>query len=133
MLRNEKPVGLVGIVDDDQSVRDSISSLLRSVGYRSVEFSSAEAFLSLNHRYKADCLVLDLRMPGGLSGLELHERLLESKRLLPIIFISGHADEDARAKALQRGAVAFLSKPFSEKDLLGAIRSALEASRNEIS
>jgi FixJ family two-component response regulator len=127
-MTSDKLVALIGIVDDDASVRESISSLLRSVGYRSMTFASAEAFLDMNHGWRADCLLLDVKMPG-LSGLDLQKRLIESGNSIPIVFITGHGDDGARAKALRRGAVAFLDKPFTDKDLLGAIESALEAPR----
>jgi FixJ family two-component response regulator len=127
------PAALVGIVDDDESVRESISSLLRSVGYRSAEFESAEAFLGSHHKSETDCLVLvlDVRMPGGLSGLELQRRLSDENRSIPIIFITGHGDDKVRARALAQGALAFLSKPFDDEALLGAIQSALDHSQHK--
>jgi FixJ family two-component response regulator len=118
---------LIGIVDDDQSVRDSISSLVRSTGFRSATFESAEAILNSESRYEADCLILDVRMPG-LSGLGLQSRLAEVKCTTPIIFITAHSSEEERDQALRRGAIAFLGKPFGEEALLSAIQSALEPS-----
>jgi FixJ family two-component response regulator len=120
---------LIGIVDDDESVRDSMSSLVRSAGFRSAVFASAEAFLNSDHRTETDCLVLilDIRMPG-LSGLELQRRLSEEKQSIPIIFVSAHAEQDVRATALEQGAVAFLSKPFNDEALLGAIQSVVQSS-----
>jgi FixJ family two-component response regulator len=117
---------MVGIVDDDELVRDSISSLLRSTGYRSVGFASAEDFLDEANKCEAACLVVDVRIPRGLNGFELQQRLSELRRSVPIIFITGSGDEDARAKALKQGAVAFLNKPFSGEDLLSALQSALD-------
>src|SRR5258708_7585650 len=127
--KSRPPVPLIGIVDDDESVRDSISSLVRSAGFRSAVFASAEAFLNSDHRPEMDCLVLilDVRMPG-LSGLELQRRLSEEKQSIPIIFVSAHAEQDVRATALEQGAVAFLSKPFNDEALLGAIQSAVQSS-----
>ena len=121
-----KGVPLIGIVDDDESVRDSISNLIRSAGYRSAAFSSAEAFLNSERQRETDSLVLDIRMPG-MSGLELQRRLSEMKCAIPIIFVTAHADDELRARAVKQGAVAFLTKPFRYEVLLGAIRSALES------
>jgi FixJ family two-component response regulator len=123
-MKNPKTIAVVGVVDDDESVRESISSLLRSAGYRSVLFPSAEAFLASNRVDDPDCLVLDVRMPG-LSGLELQQRLCELRRSKPIVFVTGHADHEVQARALKQGAAAFLYKPFSDEDLLGAIHSVL--------
>lgn len=113
-------LSLVGIVDDDESVRQSISSLLRSAGYKTALFESAEAFLKSEQFHEPDCLVLDVRMPG-LSGLELQSRLLSMKRLTPVIFITAHASDELRIKALEQGAVAFLDKPFNDEALLTAL------------
>jgi two-component system response regulator FixJ len=123
-----RPAGiafLIGIVDDDESVRDALSSLLWSAGYRCAVFPSAEAFLYSGRLSEMDCMVLDVRMPG-LSGPELQRRLREIDCPIPVIFVTGHADDDVRARALRQGAVAFLAKPFSEKALLDSIRSALD-------
>ena len=120
-------VSLIGVVDDDESVRDALSSLIRSAGYRCIVFPSAEEFLDSPDMYKTDCTVLDNRMPG-LSGLELQLRLREMNYPVPIIFVTAHADDLVRTQALQQGAVAFLGKPCSEDALLGAIRSAIESS-----
>src|ERR1700693_1727131 len=119
-------VSLSGVVDDDESVRDALSSLIRSAGYRCIVFPSAEAFLDARAMYSADCTVLDNGMPG-LSGLELQLRLREMNYPVPIIFVTAHADDFVRNQALQQGAVAFLSKPCSEDALLEAIRAAIEA------
>jgi len=119
-------VSLIGVVDDDESVRDALSSLIRSAGYRCIVFPSAEAFLDSPDMFNTDCTVLDNRMPG-LSGLELQLRLREMNYPVPIIFVTAHADDFVRVQALQQGAVSFLSKPCSEEALLGAIRSAIES------
>jgi FixJ family two-component response regulator len=118
-------VSLVGVVDDDESVRDALSSLLRSAGYKCAVFSSAEAFLASGSLDQTDCMVLDVRMPG-MSGPELQCRIREIKGAVPIIFVTGHADEELRARAIQDGAIAFLDKPFNDEALLGAIRSVLD-------
>ena len=114
-------------MDDDESVRDAVSSLLRSVGYKCAVFPSAEVFLDSGYLCRTDCIVLDVRMPG-MSGPDLQRRLREMNGSHPIVFITGHADDLARERVLQEGAVACLSKPFSDEALLGAIRLALEPS-----
>jgi len=121
------PAPLIGIVDDDESVRHSISSLIRSAGYRSAVFASADALLTSDLVRETRCLVLDVRMPG-LSGMDLQQRLCDLKRSIPIIFVTAHPDDEVRARALMQGAVAFLPKPFSGEDLLAAIHSALNSS-----
>jgi FixJ family two-component response regulator len=121
----KKTFSLIGIVDDDESVRESLSSLMRSVGYKTAIFSSSEAFLDSDRVSEPDCLVLDVRMPG-LSGLELQGHLHDMKCPTPIIFVTAHADDQVRARALQQGATAVLGKPFSDEDLLGIIHSAIE-------
>ena len=118
-------VGLVGIVDDDESVRNSISSLLRSAGYKTLAFESAEAFLDSGLISDADSLVLDVKMPG-LSGVELQRRLTELKHMVPIIFVTAHADDEVREVALAQGAIAFFAKPFNDETLLSALSSAVE-------
>jgi FixJ family two-component response regulator len=123
--KREPTVSLIGVVDDDKSVRDALDSLVRSAGYHCAVFPSAEAFLNSGSLDATDCMVLDVRMPG-LSGLDLQRKLLSMNYGTPIIFVTGHADDAARARALRDGARAFLSKPFSEDALLGAIRSALQ-------
>jgi FixJ family two-component response regulator len=120
-------VPLISIVDDDDSLRNSLDNLIRSVGFRARGFSSAEAFLSSNQAHDTSCLILDVRMPG-MSGLDLQRQMLASNWCIPIIFITSHADDDARARALDAGAVDFLYKPFREEDLLNAIDAALNGS-----
>ena len=120
-------VPLIAIVDDDDSLRKSLDNLLRSVGFRTQSFSSAEAFLSSHHIPDTTCLILDVRMPG-MSGLELQRQIAASNWHIPIIFITAHADDDARAQALAAGAVDFLYKPFREEELLNAIDAVLKRS-----
>ena len=120
-------VPLIAIVDDDDSLRKSLNNLLRSVGFRTQGFSSAEAFLRSNHIPDTTCLILDVRMPG-MSGLDLQRQLGAANWRIPIIFITAHADADARAQALAAGAVDFLYKPFREEELLNAIDTALKRS-----
>lgn len=118
-------VPLISIVDDDDSVRDAVKSLIDSIGYRAEVFASGEAFLNSPYVSQTDCLIADVRMPG-MSGLELQDRLKAANSAIPIVFISAHDDGDARARGLRAGAVDFLQKPFSEESLLGAIDACLD-------
>jgi FixJ family two-component response regulator len=115
---------LISIVDDDDSLRNSLNNLIRSVGFRVQGFSSAEEFLDSNQLHNTECLILDVRMPG-MNGLDLQRQLVTTNCGIPIIFITSHADGDARARALEAGAVDFLYKPFREEALLKAIDAAL--------
>lgn len=117
---------LISIVDDDESIREAIQSLLRSVGFCAKTFASAEQFLQSDQMETTACLILDVRMPG-MSGLELQRRLMATQCRIPIVFVTAHGDEEARSRALQEGAVEFLLKPFSEEALLNAIQAALPA------
>jgi FixJ family two-component response regulator len=117
------PAALISIVDDDDSLRNSLNNLIRSVDF-APSFSSAEAFLNSSELHDTACLILDVRMPG-MSGLELQHQLAVTRCRIPIILITSHEDDDARARALGAGAVAFLYKPFREEALLKAIDSAL--------
>jgi FixJ family two-component response regulator len=120
-------IPLISIVDDDDSVRQALKSLIDSVGFRAEVFESGEAFLKSPYISQTDCLIADVRMPG-MSGLELQERLNAANSPIPIVFISAHDDSDARARGLRAGAVDFLKKPFSEDALLGAISTSLDRS-----
>ena len=117
---------LISVVDDDESVRESLSGLIRSVGFGAKVFASAEEFLTSNRLLDTDCLILDVRMPG-MNGLELQRRLATSHMSIPVIFITAHGDEEARVRALNGGAVEYLLKPFSEEALLSAIDAALKS------
>src|SRR5260221_313188 len=110
---------LFSIVDDDESVCEATTSLLRANGLRVESFCSAEEFLASPHASETKCIILDLRMPG-MSGLELQRRLAEQDRLVPIIFITAHGTLETCEEALRAGAVDFLAKPFSEVALLRA-------------
>src|SRR5467141_2531030 len=117
----------ISIVDDDPAVRDALWRLMDSAGLAATAFSSAEEFLASPSRDQTDCLILDVRMPG-MNGLELQRHLAASERDIPIIFITAHgSDENVRARALRDGAVAYLTKPFSEEALLEAVNTALRA------
>jgi len=112
----------VSVIDDDRSIREAIGALLRSVGFSVAGFDSAEEFLKSGRPASTVCLILDLRMPG-MGGLELQHRLSRDGHRVPIIVLSAHADEGARVRAMQAGAVAFLQKPFDNEMLLGTIES----------
>jgi RNA polymerase sigma factor (sigma-70 family) len=116
---------MVFVVDDDLSMREALSSLLRSVGLNVETFASAREFQSYKRPDCAACLVLDVRMPG-LSGLDLQQELRKSEAALPVIFITGHGDIPMAVRAMKAGAVEFLSKPFRDEDLLDAIRQAIK-------
>ena len=116
---------IVYILDDDPSVRDSVSLLLQSAGYAVQAFASANEFLDgVTDWRRPSCLVSDVKMPG-ISGLDLQEQLIGSSHPLPIIFITGHGDIPMSVKAMKRGAVEFLPKPFDDSGLLGAVKEAL--------
>jgi FixJ family two-component response regulator len=117
---------VIAVIDDDIAVRESLQSLIRSVGLGVRVFASAEEFLNSGLSIKADCLVLDVRLPG-MSGIELHQHLVARKYRVPVIFITGHgSDEHARAEAVSDWTVAYLIKPFDEEALLEAINKALK-------
>jgi FixJ family two-component response regulator len=121
---------LISVVDDDDSVRESLRGLIRSVGFAVNVFASAEQFLESDHLSDTDCLILDVRMPG-MNGLELQRKLATNHCEIPVIFVTAHGDGDARARALNAGAVDYLLKAFSEEALLNAIDSALKSKGNE--
>jgi FixJ family two-component response regulator len=116
---------IVFIVDDDAGVRASIRDLLESVGLRSVSFGTAEEFLRSERPDAPSCLVLDVRLPG-VNGLDFQGRLADAGVQIPIIFVTGHGDIPMTVKAMKSGAVEFLTKPFRDRDLLGAVRQALD-------
>ena len=120
--------GDVVIIDDDASLRRSLSNLLGSVGFHVETFMSAEAFLQSPHRERTGCLVLDLRMPG-MSGLDLLRHLAATGSLVPTIVLTAHGNDEARRECLEAGAFAFLEKPFRSATLLDAVRRALGAWR----
>jgi FixJ family two-component response regulator len=117
---------MVAIVDDDELMRSALHSMLKSVGFPSQAFASAEEFLRSGQQQQTACLITDLRMPG-MSGLELQARLNAELSRIPIIFISAHGDEELRLQALRAGAVEFLAKPFDHKKVLELVRMALES------
>jgi FixJ family two-component response regulator len=117
---------LISVVDDDESVRESLSGLIRSVGFGVMVFASAEEFLGSTRLLDTDCLILDVRMPG-MSGIDLQRQLAGGPMSIPVVFITAHGDEEARVRALNGGAVDYLLKPFSEEALLKAIDTALKS------
>jgi FixJ family two-component response regulator len=123
--RNEHPL-LSVVVDDDESVRESLPDLLREFGFAARAFSSAEEFLSSGCLDETSCLILDIAMPG-MTGPELQQDLKRRGQEIPIIFITGQRDETVRARVLKQGAAGFLLKPFSDTALLAAINTALQA------
>lgn len=117
---------IVFVVDDDASMRDALSNLLRSVGIRVETFASTAEFLKQPKSECPSCLVLDVRLQGA-SGLDFQAQLAESNSNIPIIFITGHGDIEMSVKAMKAGAVDFLAKPFREQNLLDAVSAALQA------
>lgn len=115
----------VSIVDDDESVRESLPDLLKEFGFASETFSSAEEFLASDSLSRTRCLILDVAMPG-MCGPELQKELTLRKFNISIIFITAHRDEDERSRLLAQGAIACLFKPFSDTALLYALNSALQ-------
>ena len=118
----------VFVIDDDESIREALKSLIRSVGLSVETFASAQEFLQSPRPDVPSCLILDVRMPG-LSGLDLQRDLTEANIHIPIIFITGHGDIPMSVRAMKAGAVEFLTKPFRDQDLLDAIQQALERDR----
>ena len=125
-MKEEKPI--VIIVDDDSSMRTMIARLLDSVGLKSISYSAPEEFLRTSPPDDPACVVLDVQMPG-LSGLDLQRELSKANRQLPIVFMTGHGDIPMTVQAMKEGAVAFLTKPFRNQDLIDAVRQALNLDR----
>jgi FixJ family two-component response regulator len=120
------PLLLVSVVDDDESVRESLPDLLREFGFAAQAFSSAEEFLASDCLDRTRCLILDVAMPG-MTGPELQLELARRGKTIPIVFITAHVDEAVRQGLIARGAVDCLFKPFTETALLQAIEAALRA------
>ena len=119
---------IIYVVDDDASIRRAMTLLLKAHGFRVEPFSSAEEFLSFKHPRLPACLLLDVRLPG-LNGPALRDLMAERKLAIPIVFITGHGNIPMGVKAMKQGAVDFLSKPFTEKDLLDAVERAVTKSK----
>jgi FixJ family two-component response regulator len=118
---------LVSVVDDDESVRESLPDLLRMFGYAVQTFSSAEEFLASDYVGQTGCLILDISM-AGMSGPDLQRELALQRYEIPIVFITAQGDESIRPRLLEQGAVECLSKPFSEAALLKALNDAFKGS-----
>ena len=115
---------LISVVDDDESMREAIKGLMRSLGYRVEALATAQEFLSSRRVRRTCCVIADMQMPG-MTGLELHRHLSASGKPIPTILITAYPDNGARERALAEGVIGFLSKPFEEDDLLACVRSAL--------
>jgi FixJ family two-component response regulator len=127
-MRVDEPI--VFVVDDDESVREAIESLIASVGLRVQTFGTAREFLSRPLPDAPSCVVLDVRMPG-LSGLDLQRELARAGTAIPIVFITGHGDVPMSVQAMKAGAVEFLMKPFHDHQLLDAIQQAIDRDRGD--
>jgi len=125
VTRHSTLVQTVFVIDDDASIRKSLSRLLRSAGYTTETFACAEEFLGRDHFNGIGCLLLDVQMPG-LSGIDLQEELSKADYHMPIIFITGHGNIPMSVQAMKKGAVDFLTKPFNDKELLQTIEKAIE-------
>jgi FixJ family two-component response regulator len=117
--------GLVAVVDDDESVRNAVHGVLRSVGLKVQTFSSAAEFLESGQQDHTGCLITDVQMPG-MTGLELQARLAADEKRIPIIFITAFGNARMRAQAMRAGAIEFLGKPFNDEVLLESVRAALD-------
>jgi len=126
MVAEPKPT--VFVIDDDPSVLKSLSRLLRSLGFDTKTFASAELFLARKHYDGVGCMVLDVRMPG-LSGMDLQDELSRADYSMPVIFITGHGNIPMSVQAMKRGAVDFLTKPFDDEELMQAVKKAIEQDR----
>ena len=129
MPESRQSKAVIAIVDDDLSVREGLSSLIRSAGWRVETFASAQEFLARRGADAPSCLVLDLQLPG-LSGLDLQKRMAEVAMDIPIVFLTGHGNIPSSVQAMKAGAVEFLTKPFDDEELLHAIQEAIERDRH---
>ena len=120
--------GTVYVVDDDEAVRDSVQWLLEGKDYRVRCFDSAESFLARYDPREVACLIADIRM-GGMTGLELQDKLIERKSPLPIVVITGHGDVPMAVTSMKKGAMDFIQKPFKEEELLNLVERMLEAAK----
>jgi FixJ family two-component response regulator len=121
---------VIAIVDDDVSVREATRRLVRSLGYVAVAFASAEEYLQSGSVRDTSCLITDVEMPG-MNGVDLQDRLIADKSGTPVIFMTAFPTEKVRARALEGGALGFLSKPFKEEHLLACLNSALTVGRQK--
>ena len=119
-------IPVVAIIDDDASVRAAIGSLVRSLGYAAQPYASAELFLLSGDLPQTDCIVTDVQMPSGMSGLDLQQRLTEAGVQVPTVVITAFPEEHVRSRAEAGGAIGFLAKPFDGRDLVKLLTSAVE-------
>ena len=124
--RPDKKTPMISIVDDDEAVRKATQTLIRSLGYRAATFASVEEFLGSKRLHETSCVISDVQMPG-LTGIELQERLAANGHRIPIIFITAFPDDRMRDRAMRSGAVSFMSKPYSEANLIVCLDRALKA------
>jgi FixJ family two-component response regulator len=120
-----KTAVLISVIDDDESMREAIRGLMKSLGYTAEAFASAEEFLNSRQLSGTSCLIADVQMPG-MTGLELHRHLMASGKAIPTILITAYPDDGVRERAVGAGVVCYLSKPFDADDLLACIRSSLD-------
>ena len=120
---------IISIIDDDESMRCALKSLVTSLGFKAYTFASAEQYLDSSYLDDTSCLITDLQMPG-LNGVELQQSLLAQGRHIPIIFVTAFPEERMRARAMKAGALGFLSKPFESSALVELITKAVESGRN---
>jgi FixJ family two-component response regulator len=119
---------LVSIIDDDESFREAVASLMKSLKFRAKTFPSATDFLASPYVRTTSCLITDINM-AGMTGIELHSHLVESGYAIPTILITAYTDESVRARALANGAICYLSKPFDDETLIACVSSALKRSK----
>jgi len=118
---------MIVVVDDDETVRNATQSLVRALGYRASKFASADEFLKSDQVHDTSCLITDVQMPG-LTDIDLQDHLIAQGHRIPIIFITGFPEDGVRARAMNAGAVGFLSKPCNVNQLIGCLDTALKAS-----
>ena len=128
-MGNERTVAIpvVAIIDDDASVRAAVGSLVRSLGYAAQAYASAELFLLSGDLLQTDCIVTDVQMPAGMSGLDLQQRLVEAGIKVPTVFITAFPEDHVRCRAESGGAVGFLAKPFDGRVLVSLLTAAVES------
>lgn len=117
---------MISIIDDDQSAREGTTDLIKSMGFIARAFPSAEDFLQFKDSRSTSCLIADVQMPG-MTGLELHARLVQSGQSIPTILITAFPNERDRRRALKTGVICYLAKPFNDEELLDCVHSALES------
>jgi FixJ family two-component response regulator len=125
VVQNEK-TQMIAIVHDDKALRDALEMLMRSLGHKAIKFGSAEEFLKFEQLHDTSCLITDVQMPG-LTGIDLQDRLIADGHRIPIIFLTGYPNDNARARAMRAGPVAFLRKPVNADHLIGCVEKALQA------